>query len=139
MCSKNSNNENVLNAAANAITILNGSLFSFSNLDFSNIQIPYANLRNSIMHNTDLTGANLTGVNFRNTYMVDANLSNCNLTDTQFGEYPSIKENTNLLRCVIFSNNGKYILGYGLDKKFVMWDANTFKLANTFIGHIKWI
>ena len=89
---------------------------------------------------TDKTSINLiTGVNFRNTYMVDANLSNCNLTDTQFGEYPSIKENTNLLRCVIFSNNGKYILGYGLDKKFVMWDANTFKLANTFIGHIKWI
>jgi len=73
-------------AAANAITILNRAGISFCNRDFSQIQIPGADLSESLCGRTHFESANLKGVNFQRAYLAQAHFEGANLEGVQFGE-----------------------------------------------------
>lgn len=77
-------------AAANAITILNATQFSFSGMDFSGIDIQGAILDNAMMDKTNLSGSNLTEVSFRQAWLEGANLSNATLSLASFGQQADI-------------------------------------------------
>ena len=78
----NSRNKDDINseiAAANAITILNLSHFSFSNLDLSGIRIKGADLAGGEFVNTDLSNTDLSGVNFRSSILTNAKFIGANM------------------------------------------------------------
>lgn len=80
----------ICTAAANAVTILNSTRFSFSGKDLSEIDIQGAILDNAMMHNTNLSRANLTEVSFRQAWLEDANMSDATLTGAWFGQQANI-------------------------------------------------
>jgi len=75
-------------AAANAISILNAAHVSFSNMDFSRVRVPYADLSFGMCDHTNFSGANLTGVRFRQAWLRRANLSHTCLKHIDFAERP---------------------------------------------------
>ena len=62
-------------SAANAITILNKARIGFSGMDFSDIEIPGADLSFALLHHTNFSRANLQGVRLNQSYLGRANLS----------------------------------------------------------------
>lgn len=60
-------------------TLYNYMKFSFSQLDLSNISIPYANLQNSICEKTNFKNADLSNVILNNSCLNYSNFSNANL------------------------------------------------------------
>ncbi len=73
-------------AASNAITLLNAMGENFSNKDFSDVQIPGADLRKSICDSTNFRGANLADVWFNGAWLRNANFLGANLDKVLLGE-----------------------------------------------------
>jgi WD40 repeat protein len=77
-------------AAANAITVLNSTQFSFSGMDLSGINIQGAILDNAMLHKTNLSHTNLTEVSLRQAWLESANLSCATLSRASFGQQADI-------------------------------------------------
>ena len=90
-------------AAANAISILNRAGVSFYRRDFSQIQIPGADLRESQCGDTHFEGANLKGVNFQRAYLAHAHFEGANLEGVQFGEQAYWKMPSGVLAVVHYA------------------------------------
>ena len=84
------NRQGMVTAATNAITILNAAGNDFQNLDFSNISIAGAILRNGRFAGTDFTGCDLQGVNFSGAWLKDTKFVRANLQGVQFGVIPNL-------------------------------------------------
>lgn len=78
-------------AAANAITVLNMAMVSFSCWDLKKVSISGANLSGSICHRTEFDEADLSNVLFKNAFLQDASFKKATMTAVQFGEYPSVR------------------------------------------------
>jgi Pentapeptide repeats (8 copies) len=70
-------------ASSNSLTILNACRFSFSILDLSHIQVPGADLSNSMMKAIDLSHSNLKGASLHQSWLRFANLQCANLEHIQ--------------------------------------------------------
>jgi len=89
---ENSKNNPLLSiAAANAATILSYAKIAFSGRDLSYINIPYANLENSIFDSVNLSHGNLENVSFRNSFMHEVNFDKASLYDVEFFELPYLE------------------------------------------------
>eukprot|EP00026_Physarum_polycephalum_P000220 Phypoly_transcript_00220.p1 GENE.Phypoly_transcript_00220~~Phypoly_transcript_00220.p1 ORF type:complete len:1904 (+),score=301.75 Phypoly_transcript_00220:90-5801(+) len=77
-------------AAANAITVLNSTRFSFSGMDLSGINIPGAILDNAMLHKTNLAGANLTDASVKEVCMDGADITGSTLSRVFFGRQADI-------------------------------------------------
>jgi hypothetical protein len=75
--------------AANSITILNFAGISFSGQDFSDIQVPGADLSSSICFNTNFKRADLSGVSFRKSLIMGAKFNGAYLPEVDFGVGPT--------------------------------------------------
>ncbi len=62
-------------------------MVSFSNLDLSEIQIPFANLTNGVFHNTNFQNSNLENVNFQHANISNSNFSCAKLNNCKFRDY----------------------------------------------------
>lgn len=81
-------------AAANAMTILNRLGANFSGLDFSDVQIAGADLRDSLCGETNFSGANLANVWFHGAWLGDAKFCGANLSGVQFGQAAPLPHNS---------------------------------------------
>ena len=73
--------------AANAITILNALRYDFSNLNFSGIRIPGANLNDGKFEGTNFSKADLRNVSFHNAWLKGADFYRANMTGVKFGNF----------------------------------------------------
>ena len=76
--------------AANSISILNLSNYSFSGKDLSGIRIPGADLAGGEFVKTNFTNADLTGVNLRSTLLTKAKFFGTIMANIELGILPSI-------------------------------------------------
>jgi WD40 repeat protein len=117
--------------AANAITFLNAAGTSFSGEDFSDIQIPGANLQYALCSGTDFRGANLCGVNFAHAWLAEARMEGAHCRNLTFGELPSLEcpENVNaLVHYKKPGSNDAYWLAACNDGYAYQWEVKTQKL-----------
>ncbi|KAF9948256.1 hypothetical protein BGZ72_009802, partial [Mortierella alpina] len=93
-------------AAANAITILIRAGVLFNRADLKGIQIPGADLSGGQFDSAQLQGADLRKTNLRNTWLRQANLSKAHVKGVAFGEWPSLKVESEVIACT-YSPNGE--------------------------------
>ena len=93
--------------AANCITILVASQYSFSGQDLSNISIRGANVTNGIFYSTNFTNADLTNVVMRHTILTKAKFHGTNLQGVDFGKLPDLIGH--------YSPDGKFIASGSYD------------------------
>jgi WD40 repeat protein len=96
----------VRQAAAHASTILVKAGVSFSRKDLRGIQIPGADLSYGMFHSAQLQGADLRKVNLRAGWLREAQLSGARMAGVQFGEWPSLREESPVMSCA-YSPDGK--------------------------------
>lgn len=103
----------IANAAANAMTILNRvrmvnlvsgdrleNRLNFSDNDFSDIQIPGANLDGADLGRASFRGANLAGASLRQTKLISVQCQGANLADVEFGEHAIWQRLPNKVSCL---------------------------------------
>lgn len=71
-------------AAANAITILNAAVVSFSGWDLSSVNISKANLTGALTYQTNFSKANLDNVTFFQSGLMGANFTEAIMSDVKF-------------------------------------------------------
>ena len=91
--------------AANAITILNRAKMPFSAMNLQGIQIPGANLQNSIFHRSHIERADLTGCNLESSFMSQASISGTIFEGVEFGARPYISINSPVSVISVISHN----------------------------------
>ncbi|WP_341761068.1 pentapeptide repeat-containing protein [Candidatus Tisiphia endosymbiont of Thecophora atra] len=124
--------------AANSITLLVASQYSFSGEDLSNISIKGANIRNGIFQYVDFSNADLTEVNLTNTNLVGAKFIGTNMTDIKLSIHPDLEHNAPVY-CLSYSPDGKYLASGSNDKIVRIWDAKNGKLLQNLEGHTWYI
>ncbi|KRX07915.1 hypothetical protein PPERSA_10303 [Pseudocohnilembus persalinus] len=92
-------------AGSNIISLLNKAKIPFSNLDLSQINIPFADLSYAILENANLQNANLQNVNLKSANLDYCNLTGANITNIIVDEYPEIKVK-NQIQIVQCMHNG---------------------------------
>lgn len=126
--------------AANAITLLNAAQINFSGCDFSDIQIPGADLRYALCKGTDFRGANLSDVSFNGACLENARWNGANCFNISFGEqaylqHPNIISTVeNRVNAVSFyqSSEASYWIAGCADGYAYQWDSETHKLFRTY-------
>ncbi|MCX8566759.1 MAG: WD40 repeat [Glomeribacter sp. 1016415] len=120
--------------AANAITILVRAGVQFNGADLNRIRIPGADLSYGVFDSAQLQGSDLSGVNFRQVWLYQANLSSTQMAGVQFGEWPTLKEKSEVHSCV-YSPDGK-ACAMGLeDDKVRVYDTSSWAKIRTLRGH----
>ncbi|KAG0300953.1 WD repeat-containing protein 38 [Linnemannia gamsii] len=92
-------------AAANAITILIKAGTRFNGADLSGIRIAGADLCGGEFDSAHLEDADLSRTNLSKTWLRRANLRKANMAGARFGEFPYLKLDDEVYRCV-FSSDG---------------------------------
>ncbi|KAG0313965.1 hypothetical protein BGZ99_008459, partial [Dissophora globulifera] len=127
-------NKEARKAAANAITILIRAGVRFNDMDLKGIQIPGADLSGGQFDSAQLQGADLRDVNLRSVWLHRANLSNTRMSGVQFGEWPYLQEDSEVLSCS-YSPDG-YSCAMGLDDGNIsVYDTTTWIKVDTLQGH----
>ena len=111
------------NLAANAITILNEADVDFSGLDFSDIQIPGADINSSLFIDTNFSGANLENVKAYDCWFSGSKLKGTYLKGIEFGIKPSLQHSggTNCIAFYSGLNGVKYWLTGNQDGNIHQW------------------
>ena len=121
-------------AAANAITILNASGHDFSKMNFSEIQIPGANLSHGIFEGTNFTGADLRGVDFTDAWLKDTKFVEANMERVQFGALLDLKLDKEVYS-IAYSPDGNYMV-VGTRGDLIVFKEPFLKKFKVFKGHI---
>lgn len=111
--------------AANSITILVASNYSFTCHDLSGINIRGANIRNGMFSGADFTGADLSSVNMANIQANGARLVKTNLKGAKFGILPDLRGHRRAVKSVSSSGDGKYVVSAGEDGTVRIWNMQT--------------
>ncbi len=124
-------------AAANAITCLVASRYSFTqskDLDLRDISILGANLENGIFCMVDFSRADLTNVNLTNAKLTKAKFIDTNMKGLELSIYPSLqlKHDNDIwgkksVIAVGFATNDKYVVSGGSDNTARIWDTESGK------------
>jgi len=134
--SKNVKNDEieVINAAANAITILVASNVSFAGEDLKGIKIKGSNLRDGVFSGCDFTDADLSEVVLDFCKLDYSIFKRTNLENVKFSIYLDLNLNSEI-RTVAFSPNGKIFLSASGDGLIKLWETSSGSLLQTFKGH----
>ncbi len=124
-------------AAANAASFLNTAHVSFSNQDLSCVQIPGANLSQSVCYSTNFWQADLRGVNFTRANLINANLRHTLMEDITFGEYAYLAFPKNVINCC-YSTNGQWF-AVANSNDVIVHNGKTLKTAMTLTGHTEYV
>jgi len=125
-------------AAANAITILVRSGEKFNGADLNNIRIPGADLSYGMFDSASLQDADLRKVTLRSAWLREADLSRAQMSGVQIGEFPFIKEDSEVYSCV-YSPDGNSLavsLGSGDIK---VYSTSNWELTRILRGHSDFI
>ncbi|KAF8928443.1 hypothetical protein BGZ58_009656 [Dissophora ornata] len=121
-------------AAANAITILVRAGVQFNGADLQGIQIPGADLSYGVFDSVQLQGADLRKVILRGIWLRQANLSGAQMTGVQFGEWPFLREESEVNPCV-YSPCGETCAVGLYDGGISMYTTSTWEKIWTLSGH----
>jgi WD40 repeat protein len=102
-----SDEEHVIIAATNSITILNKQVV-FSDMNLSDIKIPYANLSYGVFDGTQFNRANLDNVSFNFSWLRETDFSSASMKNVSFAEWP-YKKLPNKITVCCYSHNGKWL------------------------------
>ena len=130
-----SNDAKVINRAANLITFLVASNYSFYGKDLSHIKIKGANISDGIFHECNFDNADLSKVTLNNSKLDNASFENTNLDKTKIDIYPYIKGDFSAVRSVAFSPAGDQIVSGSYDSIVRILDVETGKEVKKFEGH----
>ncbi|WP_284271017.1 NACHT and WD40 repeat domain-containing protein, partial [Mycoavidus cysteinexigens] len=126
--------ESVSQGAANAMTILVGAGIQFNGMNLQGIRIPGADLRGGVFDSARLQGADLSGVKLRQSWLREANLSGAQMAGVQFGECPTLKEESEVRSCS-YSPDGK-ICAIGLKNGTIsVYNTLNWEKMHTLQGH----
>ena len=121
-------------ASANAVTVLcRIGMGVFSDLDFSGVRWPGADLVGSYWDRVKLTGSDLSRADLRRIWASHCHFQNAVLHQVQFGEYPSFytEEKIN----VITQNpNNPAVIAIGAGKKIVIYDSSQYRVIQELQG-----
>jgi hypothetical protein len=100
-------------AAANAITILVRAEVDFNGADLQGVKLSGADLSEGQFDSAQFQGADLRGVNLSRSWLRQVDMSNAQLEGVQFGEFPYLEMESDVL-CCAYSSDGS-MLAAGLD------------------------
>ena len=134
--SKNAKNDeiDIINAAANAITILVASNVSFAGEDLKGIKIKGSNLRDGVFSGCDFTDADLSEVVLDFCKLDYSIFKRTNLENVKFSIYLDLDLQYEI-RTVAFSPNGKIFLSASGDGLIRLWETASGRHLITFTGH----
>ncbi|KAF9957564.1 hypothetical protein BGZ65_001989, partial [Modicella reniformis] len=121
-------------AAANAITILVRAGVQFNGADLQGIQIPGADLSYGVFDSTQLQDADLRKVNFRGVWLQQADLSRAQMTGTQFGEFPYLEQDSEVVLCT-YSPDGTTLAVGLIESDITVYTTSTWEKLWTLSGH----
>ncbi|BBE10115.1 NB-ARC domain protein [Mycoavidus cysteinexigens] len=121
-------------AAANAITILVRAGVQFNGADLKGIQIPGADLSEGVFDSAQLQGADLRKTTLRASWLREANLSGAQMTGVQFGEWPTLHEESEVWSCAYSPDGKNCTVGLQSGKISVYMTSNWEKIY-TLQGH----
>lgn len=133
---KQSDNLNTMIKAANLITFLVASNYSFYGKDLSHVKVKGANLSDGIFYACNFDYADLSQVNLRNIKMDGASFLNTNFDQVQFDIFPFLKGHSSSVNSVAFSPNGKKVASGSDDKSVIIWDIDTWSALLKYQGHM---
>lgn len=115
--------------AANAITVLNYARVSFTNRDFSYVQIDNADMSNSCNHGTNYYKASLVNVDLRNAWFRACNCEGVRWGTNNFGFLPDFPY-SGKIKGMHISPQRKYILFTDAENGWItVFNLNTFQLV----------
>ncbi len=120
--------------AANAMTILVKAGVPFNRADLHGIQIPGADLSYGMFDSAQLQGADLRKTNLRASWLRQANLSGAQMAGVQFGEWPSLQEESEVLACASSPDEKTYAVGLNNDK-ISLYATSDWQKIRTLSGH----
>ena len=127
LSTKHSEDPKTITRAANLITILVASNYSFYGKDLSHIKIRGADISDGIFHGCNFDHVDLSEVILNDVKMDGASFHNTNLNGVKLDIYPYIDGNSSLLSSIAFSPNGEKIVSGGKDDTITIWDLETGK------------
>ncbi|MBS0648744.1 MAG: pentapeptide repeat-containing protein, partial [Verrucomicrobia bacterium] len=125
--------ENEKIAAANAISILSQTGYSFSRKNLRKVRIPGAYLEGANLVGADLRSVDLTGVTLSNATMSYAILDGARMERVQLSRWPMIKCEGPIKNLCLFPDE-KRIIG-SIGRTIYIWDLETTKETHKFEGH----
>ncbi len=123
----------VAQAAANAITVLNSANVPFFGRDFCNIQVPGADLNNSICDYTNFSNADLSNVQLQAASLGNVNFQGAQMQGVNFGELPSLLLKDSANSCC-YSKDGR-LLAVAAGNAIQIYNPYTRSLLLTLEGH----
>ncbi|WP_284271649.1 NACHT domain-containing protein, partial [Mycoavidus cysteinexigens] len=130
--------ELVNQGAANAITILVKAGEQFIGADLKGIQIPGADLSFGVFDSAQLQGADLRKANLRASWLRQANLSAAQMAGVQFGEWPTLQEESWVNACA-YSPDGKNC-AVGLNNDTIsLYSTSDWKKLHTLEEHTHFV
>ncbi len=120
--------------AANAMTVLVRAGAQFNGVNLKGVRIAGADLSHSMFDSAQLENADLSGVNLRNSWLREANLSGVQMAGVQFGEWPYLKEESQVNSC-IYSPDGKTCAMGLLNGEVSVYDTSSWTKIHTLSGH----
>ncbi len=126
----------VRQVAANAMTILVRAGVQFTGMDLQGIRIPGADLSYGVLGSAQLQGADLRKANLHTSWLREANLSGAQMAGVQFGEWPMLQENSEVISCA-YSPDGKTCAMGLVNGAIRVYDTSSWEKIHTLQGHDK--
>ena len=127
--------DDIINTAANAITVLIASNYSFANMDLSRIKICGANIRDGCFNRCNFSDADLKGVTMENCKLNHCLFNRTNLKDIKLGIYPDIIAQDNIFSITCSQKDeGKEILSGCRDGSIKLYERSTGNLIKNFFS-----
>ncbi|BBE09215.1 NB-ARC domain protein [Mycoavidus cysteinexigens] len=127
--------EGVKRGASNALTVLVKAGIQFNGCNLRGIQVPGADLSYGVFDSAQLQGADLRNTNLRNSWLREANLSGAQMAGVQFGEWPYLKEESEVHSCV-YSPDGRNCAVSLDNNKISTYSTPNWEKRYTLEGHI---
>ena len=121
-------------AAANAITILVRSGVQFIEADLQGIRIPGADISYGVFDSANLRNADLRKVNLRGVWLRQTDLSGAQMTGVQFGELPSLREETQMRTCAYTPDGNLLVVGLS-DGHINIYSTSNWERVQRLAGH----
>lgn len=123
--------------SGNMLTLLNDLKIPFSNIDFHSIKAKNINFSKSILQNTVLDHAALEDISFEQAFLPNAIFSNAELTNPDFGRYPSIRVEGEIIGFDINLSLKQVLIAIAPPNEkniiFEIWDIDTHKKVSSII------
>ncbi|KAG0313378.1 WD_REPEATS_REGION domain-containing protein, partial [Linnemannia gamsii] len=126
--------DQAIQAAANAITILVRAGVRFNSKDLRGIRIPTADLTAGQFDHAKFQGADLTKVNFTKSWIRQADFTGAQMEGVQFGELVDLKMFDWVMACA-FSPDGKTFVGGLISGDILVYDTATWTKVSTVHNH----